>query len=250
MNSKYLKITALLSMFLAPALANANDIYITQVGDTLDLDIVQDGGSNEIGDSTTAVSLNGDLMTFSITQTGDGNDIAAVINGDSYTGTWQFTGDYNTVDLLCDSTGTAGAGNCEDVTLNITTTGDDNEYKFYIGEAGDAGGSTVNFTITGDDNVVDADIDGVDATVTVDVTNTLPTNTTSITSATDASLSTTNGGNIIDINVDGGTSGHSIDLDLDGAANVVTITQSGSGDGTVVLDATTNGSTIDITQSD
>ena len=235
-------------LFLAPALAN--DIYITQVGDSLDLDIVQDGSSNEFGDETTAVSLNGDFMTFSITQTGDGNDIAAVINGDTYTGTWAFTGDYNTVDLLCDSTGTAGAGNCEAVTLNITTTGDDNAYKFYIGETGDAGGSTVNFTVTGDDNVVDADIDGVDATIDVTVTNTLPTNTTAITSATDGTLSTTNGGNIIDINVDGGTLGHTIDLDLDGSANVVTIDQSGAGDATIVLDATTNGSTIDITQSD
>ena len=96
------------------------------------------------------------------------------------------------------------------------------------------------------------DADGIDATIDVDVTNTLPTNTTSITSANDASLSTTNGGNIIDINVDGGASGagHVIDLDLDGAANVVTIDQSGTAQKTVVLDATTNGSTIDITQSD
>ena len=230
-----------------PALAN--DIYITQVGDTLDLDIVQDGSGNEFGDSTTVVALNGDLMTFSITQTGDGNDIAAVINGDSYTGTWAFTGDFNTVDLLCDSTGTSGAGNCESVTLDITTTGDDNAFKFYIGEAGDAGSSTVAFTITGDDNVIDADIDGVDANITVDAINTLPTDTTAITSATDSNLSTTNGGNIIDLDVDGGTAGHTIDLDLTGAANVVTITQSGAADNTVVLDATTNGSTIDITQS-
>jgi len=248
MKLKTLTLSALMTLFLAPALAN--DIYITQVGDTLDLDIVQDGADNEFGDSTTEVSLNGDLMTFSIRQEGDSNDIAAVINGDSYTGTWAFTGDYNTVDLLCDSTGTAGAGNCESVTLNITTTGDDNTYKFYIGEAGDAGGSTVNFTITGDDNVVDADIDGVDATITVDVTNTSPTNTTSITSLNDASLTASNGGNIIDIDVDGGTTGHTIDLDLTGAANVVTIDQSGTADKTVVLDATTNGSTIDITQSD
>ena len=235
------------AMFLAPALAN--DIYITQVGDGLDLDIVQDGAGNEFGDETTVVTLNGDLMTFSITQTGDGNDIAATINGDSYTGTWDFTGDYNTVDLLCASTGTAGAGNCEAVTLDITTTGDDNAFKFYIGEAGDAGSSTIAFTITGDDNVIDADIDGVDANITVDIINTLPTNTTTITSATDASLSTNNGGNIIDLDVDGGTAGHTIDLDLTGAANVVTITQSGAADNTVVLDATTNGSTIDITQS-
>ena len=73
----------------------ANDIYITQVGDNLDLDIEQDGSNNQFGDSTTGVSLAGDGMVFSITQTGDSNDIAAVINGDSYTGTWVFTGNTN-----------------------------------------------------------------------------------------------------------------------------------------------------------
>lgn len=245
---KNITLSALVTLFLTPALAN--DIYITQVGDSLDLDIVQDGSSNEFGDSTTVVSLNGDLMTFSITQTGDNNDIAAVINGDSYTGTWDFTGDYNTVDLKCASLGTAGAGNCEAVTLDITTTGDDNTFKFYIGETGDAGSSTVAFTITGDDNVIDADIDGVDANITVDVTNTLPTDTTTVTSVSDATLSASNGGNIIDLDIDGGTAGHTVDLDLAGSANVITITQSGTADKTVVLDATTNGSTVDITQSD
>ena len=40
-------------------LASANDIYITQVGDTLDLDIVQDGTGNTIGDGVTGVNLDG-----------------------------------------------------------------------------------------------------------------------------------------------------------------------------------------------
>ena len=40
----------LLSMFsVTPAIAN--DIYIEQVGDTLDLDITQDGANNVIGTS-------------------------------------------------------------------------------------------------------------------------------------------------------------------------------------------------------
>lgn len=237
-----------MTLFLAPALAN--DIYIEQVGDNLDLDITQDGGSNEFGDSTTVVSLNGADMTFSITQTGDGNDIAAVINGDSYTGTWDFNGDYNTVDLKCDSLGTAGAGNCESVQLDIDTDGDDNTFKFYIGETADAGGSVVSFTVTGDDNVIDADIDGTDASVTVAVTNTSPTSTVGVTSANDASLSATNGGNIIDLDIDGGTVGHTVDLTLTGADNVVTVTQSGTGDKTVDATFQTNSSTIDITQSD
>ncbi len=237
-------------MLTIPAMAN--DIYITQVGDSLDLDITQDGQDNQFGDNTTGVVLSGDNMVFSITQTGDNNDIAAIINGDSYSGTWQFTGNTNTVDLLCDSTGTAGAGNCESVTLDITTTGDDNAFKFYIGESADAEGSTIAFTVTGDDNVIDADVDGVDSDITVVVNNSLSTHTLGATSATDNSLTSSNAGNIIDINVDGDgdANGHLINLNLTGGGNVFTITQSGVYDNVVDITATTNGSTIDITQVD
>ena len=76
--------------------AIANDIYIEQVGDTLDLDITQDGANNVIGTSTTDVNLDGDDMTFAITQTGSSNSIVADIQGNSYTGAWVFTGDSNT----------------------------------------------------------------------------------------------------------------------------------------------------------
>ena len=246
-----LTLSALMTVFLAvPALAN--DIYITQIGDNLDLDIVQDGSDNQFGDSTTGVSIKGDDMVFSITQTGDGNDIAALINGDTYNGTWDFTGNTNTVDLKCDSLGTAGAGNCETVTLDITTTGDDNEYKFYIGESADAGSSTVAFTVTGDDNVVDADIDGVEVDVTVVVNNSSSLHATGATSSTDNTLTSSNAGNIIDIDVDGDgdANGHLIDLTVTGGGNVFTITQSGTGDNVLDATFTTNGSDVTITQSD
>ena len=237
-------------LMTTPALAN--DIYITQVGDNLDLDITQDGSDNQFGDSTTGVSLAGDGMVFSITQTGDSNDIAAVINGDSYTGTWVFTGNTNVVDFKCDSLGTAGAGNCESVDLDITTTGDDNTFKFYIGENSDAEGADVTFTVTGDDNVVDADIDGIDSTVTVVVNNSTSLHSGGATSATDNTLSSTNAGNIIDIDVDGAgdANGHLIDLTVTGGGNVFTITQSGTGDNVIDATFTTEGSTVDITQSD
>jgi len=239
-----------MTLYLAPA--QANDIYITQVGDSLDLDITQDGADNQFGDSTTGVSLSGDTMVFSITQTGDGNDIAALINGDSYTGTWSFTGNTNVVDMKCDSLGTAGAGNCESVQLDITTTGDDNTFKFYIGENADAGSSTVAFTVTGDDNVIDADVDGVDSDITVVVSNSTSTHTTGATSANDVSLSSSNAGNIIDIDVDGDgdANGHLIDLDITGGGNVFTITQSGTGDNVIDATFSGDGGTIDITQSD
>ena len=232
--------------------AMANDIYITQIGDTLDLDITQDGSDNQFGDSTTGAVLKGDSMVFSITQTGDSNDIAALINGDSYSGTWVFTGNTNVVDFKCDSLGTAGAGNCETVDVDITTTGDDNTFKIYIGESADAGGADVTFTVTGDDNVVDADLDGVDVEVTVVVNNSTSTHSTGATSATDNTLSASNAGNIFDIDVDGDgdANGHLINLNVTGGGNVFTITQSGVGDNVVDANFTTNGSTIDITQSD
>ena len=111
--------------------ATANEIYIEQIGDNLDLDITQDGQNNEFGDSTTDALLDGDDMTFAITQTGNTNTIDAKIKGNDYTGTWQFTGNSNAVDLTCDNT--AGV-NCETVTLNITT-GSTNIFDVFIGES-------------------------------------------------------------------------------------------------------------------
>jgi hypothetical protein len=228
-----------LSLMLGSA-AWANEIYIDQIGDNLDLDITQDGTNNQFGDSTTDVTLNGDDMTFAITQTGSNNDIAAVIKGATYTGSWTFTGDYNTVDLLCSSSAT---GDCDTVTLNITTTGDTNTFDFDIGETADASNSSVSFTVTGDNNVIASTIDGKSAAVSVTLDNS-------------ASLATSsaNGdeGNNIDIDIagDGDTVGHTVTLDITGGGSTYTIDQSGVNDNTV--NATFNGDSqdVDITQSD
>ncbi len=88
-----------LLMWLAIAMpVMANDIYVTQSGDNLDLDITQDGQNNVAGNSTTAMSLTGSTMTFSISQVGDSNVIEAIINGSTYTGNINLTGGSNTVD--------------------------------------------------------------------------------------------------------------------------------------------------------
>lgn len=232
---------------------SANEIYITQIGDSLDLDITQDGTNNEFGDSTTDAGLYGDNMVFSITQTGDTNTIDAIIAGDNYTGTWRFTGDSNNVDLLCDSTATAGGGNCDSVTLNITTTGDDNTFDFKIGENNDGGDATVAFTIDGDDNLIDMTLDGTDANITVEIDNSASTASGStITSATDNTLSTDSPGNIIDLNISGNgdINGHTVTLDITGGGSVYTITQSGTLDNLVDITSTGDGNTVDITQSD
>jgi hypothetical protein len=228
-------LSSLLILLVTPALAN--EIYITQVGDSLDLDITQDGSGNDFGDSTTDVVLNGDDMTFAITQTGNNNDISAVIKGATYTGTWVFTGNTNAVDLKCSS---ASAGNCETVTLNITTTGDDNTYDFDIGEAADADSASISFTVTGDDNIVNAAVDGESAAITVVSNNSTSLSTNS--TAGDAGNEFT-----FDIDGDGSTNGHTVNLTVTGGGSFYDITQGGINDNTV--DATFTGDDQDVTIS-
>lgn len=241
MNKRFSLIHVLLvSMLLYLTPSFANDIYIQQSGDGLDLDITQDGADNVIGTSSTGVDLTGDDMTFAITQTGSYNTIAATIKGDTYTGTWQFTGDTNAVDLLCSS---AAAGNCDTVTLNITTTGDDNTYDFDIGESADADSSTISFTVTGDNNIVNTDVDGQSAALTVTVDNSASLSTNSANSDEGVTITTTQSGN-------GDTNGMGITLDVTGGGGTIDVTQSGINDNIVDLTISGDNFDVDITQSD
>lgn len=229
----------MLVAFLTSGVAYANEIYITQVGDTLDLDIDQDGENNKVGTASQDVVLGStgnvaDDMTFDITQTGDSNTITAQILGNTYTGTWVFTGDSNEVDLLCSS---AAAGKCETVTLNITATGDDQDYTINIGESADSDNLVANFTVTGDGTVITADVDGEGAIITVVV---------------DDDSSVINTANTIDIDIagDGDNLGHKQLIEVNGRGNSVTVNQSGVNDNIVDLDLTGDSGDVDITQSD
>jgi len=233
------KCLALASTIIISSALFANDIYIQQVGDTLDLDIVQDGQDNKIGTGTQDVVLgstgnDADNMTFSITQTGNLNTITAQILGTTYTGTWTFTGDNNEVDLLCSS---SAAGNCDNVTLNIAATGDDQDYTINIGETADADGAVINFTVTDDDNIITTDVNGTSAAITVVIDG------SSSLSATDSTLD-------IDVAGNGDVNGHTINFNATGRGHIVKFDQSGVYDN--VIDLTTNGDghNINITQSD
>jgi|TARA_B100001094_G_scaffold23738_1_gene20099 hypothetical protein len=230
------------------SLAIANEIYIEQIGDNLDLDITQDGQNNEFGDSTTDALLDGDDMTFAITQTGNTNTIDAKIKGDDYTGTWQFTGNTNNVDLTCDNT---SGVNCQTVTVNITTTGSTNIFDVFVGETADAQNLVANFTVTGDGNVVQTEVDGEDAVVTVILNNSSSNNSTTLNDQNSGN-STQAGGNLVDIDIagDGDTNGHKVILDVTGGGNKILIDQSGIYDNTVNLDMTGDAGDVNITQSD
>lgn len=231
-------------LILASTSVYANEIYIDQIGDNLDLDITQTGTDNFFGDVSGSgtvsgstqkpVVLEGDDMTFSITQTGNNNEIAATIKGNTYTGNWQFTGNTNTVDMTCDS---QGAVQCETVTVDITTNGNSNAFNIFIGENKVADNLVATFTVDGDGNTVNANLDAVNADVTVTVDNT-------------ASLAAT--GNTFNIDQDdaGDINGHSVTYNHTGGAGTINITQSGLTDKTVDVISSGDNHQVDIIQTD
>ena len=62
-----------------------NDIYITQLGNGLDLNITQDGEDNSIGTSSTRASLDGDNTDITIVQETDGASIGLSVDGNDTT---------------------------------------------------------------------------------------------------------------------------------------------------------------------
>jgi len=233
---------------LAGGIANANEIYIAQIGDTLDLDITQDGEDNQFGISTQDAVLDGDDMTFDITQTGDFNSIAAVIKGNTYTGTWTFTGNNNNVDLVCDAT--TGV-NCENVTLNIATVGDSNEFELEVGKTADADGAQIDFEIDGDGNVIASTVNGTSAVLNITVDNSATSSTATVSDSI-GDYTAGSGGNVIVTNQsgDGDSGGHSITLDITGGGSVYEIDQSGVNDNLVDGTFSGDGQNVKITQSD
>ena len=216
--------------------AHANDIYIQQVGtgNGLDLNITQDGVNNVMGTSSAKVLLSGANHTWTVSQVGGANVIAAQIRGNTYTGTWAITGNSNDIVFKCDSG--ASAGNCETATGNITINGNSSNIDILIGESADADNVTLNLTIDGDSNIFSADIDGESAVVTVSLDNQLSASGDKVT------MNLTMDG-------DGDSNGHTVILDHTGDGTI-DITQSGVNDAIVSIIASGTGHDIDIVQSD
>ena len=219
--------------FFSVAPVFANDIYIQQAGDNLDLDITQDGQNNVAGTSSTGIALDGNTMTFNIDQVGNSNVVSAIINGNTYTGNIDLTGDSNDVALLCDS---AGAGNCDTVSLSIDITGSSADINVSVGEAADAENFTGTIDITsGASETVTLTVDGKSAIADIDISN----------SSGSAGNTAT-----IDINDDGDVNGHTLTHSHTGDGGLINITQSGLYDNIINLTTSGDGAEIDITQDD
>ena len=209
----------------------ANDIYVTQSGNTLDLDITQDGQNNTVGNSTTSSSVVGATSTIDIDQVGNSNVLTFDVNGATYTGTFNVTGDSNNIDFNCDSTGNNSS--CATVTSSITWVGSSNDLDIDIGETADAANGTV--TITGasgsDSNVIAATVDGTSAILTLTVNG-----------------DTNNW--LIDIDGNGDINGHTLIHSHTGGIADVDIVQRGVYDNIINLTTSGNNADIDISQTD
>jgi hypothetical protein len=223
------KLVMFLMMISAPVMAN--DIYVTQSGATLTLDVLQDGQNNTIGNSTTASTVTGATSNFNIDQVGDSNVLTFDINGATYTGTFSTTGDSNNIDFNCDSGGTVSS--CATVTASIVWVGSSNDLDIDVGETADATGAAI--TITGasgsDSNVVTGTVDGTSVIFTLSVNG-----------------DTNNF--LVDIDGDGDSAGHTYIHTHTGSIADVDITQSGIYDNMITLTTSGDNHNIDIIQRD
>ena len=209
----------------------ANDIYVTQSGASLTLDVLQDGENNTIGNSTTASTSTGATTNLNIDQVGDSNVITYQINGASYTGVIALTGNSNNVDLNCDSDGSNSS--CGSANAVINFTGNSNDIDLDIGQTSAATSADVDIVgNTGSDsNVVAATVDGTSAILTITING-----------------DTNN--YLLDIDGNGDVNGHTLIHTHTGGIADVDITQSGVNDNMITLTTSGDNANVDIIQRD
>ena len=209
----------------------ANDIYVTQSGASLTLDILQDGENNTIGNSSTASASTRATTSLNIDQVGNSNVIKYQINGATYTGVINLAGNSNDVDLNCDSGNNNSS--CGSVNAVINFTGNSNDVDLDIGETAAATGADVDIVgqSGSDSNVVAATIDGTSAILTITVNG-----------------DTNN--YLLDIDGNGDVNGHTLIHTHTGGTADVDITQSGINDNMITLTTSGDNANIDIIQRD
>ena len=225
------KLISVVMLMLMTSLSYANDIYVTQSGASLDLDITQDGENNTVGNSTTASASSGATTILNIDQIGDSNVITYQINGATYTGVINLVGNSNNVDLNCDSGGSNSS--CGSANAVINFTGNSNDIDLDIGQTSSATSADVDIVgQTGSDsNVVAATVDGNSAILTITVNG-----------------DTNN--YLIDIDGNGDANGHTLIHSHTGGIADVDIIQSGVNDNMITLTTSGDNADIDISQTD
>jgi hypothetical protein len=236
---KKMKLMSLFVMMTALQTYADNEIYVDQSGNTASIDLEQLGSSNLIGGSSavsgtmTALDLDGISMTLDINQIGSSNIFRSdAIDGDNFTGFFEFDGDSNVMDILLNSTGLISA---DYINLYLDVTGSSNEFDLEIAENADSSYLDLDWTILGDSNELNFDIDYANAINFVDING---------------------GSNTINFTASGYSGNTSSDsgyfyMDLDGSSNTFNIIQSSTlAKDWLKIETTTSNSNICITQND
>jgi hypothetical protein len=218
-------IVALTTMFMASAsLAQANLVYIDQIGNNSVIDATQTGANNIMGNETSVTKLYGNNQTVTVSQIGSNNVAALNIQGNNATVATAVTGSFNTATIECGGgIGTLAA--CTDTNIILNATGDHNTMTV---QSGAKNTSTTN--ITGDTNSL---------LITTKTNNLL---------GAISSVSVVGGLNDITILQDGpaGGNGFNAKLDITGASNTIGVYQGGSVDSKVDLKSAGSNNTITV----
>ena len=210
----------------AAAVATTNKVYIDQDGGNVDVNIVQTGTANIIGDVNDPIYLRGDNQSIIAMQTGNGNQLyMGIVSATGGTGIAAVTvrqiGDLNTADIRCGTLQTDSI--CNQLDMNIRFTGDSNSLVFH----GSGENIRNSMDINGDNNTFTIDALSPNATQTVLVT-----------------------GDYNNFNISqtgqGGTFGHSLYANLTGSLNTVTTQQYGASETVINLTAVGSNGTFNI----
>jgi hypothetical protein len=226
-------------LFMSLSIVADNEIYVDQTGNSATIDLEQQGGSNLIGGtsaetgSMTALDLDGVSMILDINQIGASNIFRSdAIDGDNFTGFFEFTGDSNVFDILMDSTGLI---NSDYVNMNINVTGSSNTFDLAVAENSDASYLDLDWIITGGTNAFDFDIDYANAINYVDVNG--DSNTINFSGSGYGGTTSSDSGYFY--------------LDLDGSSNTLDITQSSTlARDYLKINSNTSNSNICVVQND
>lgn len=155
----------IVSISLSVTKAHANDVYINQVGDDLDLTITQDGENNQVEGLTGSgdAVLSGNSKTTTLSQTGNTNQYRIWTSGNNQTITAGVTGNNNTNSI-------DNHGDRNSITLNV-----DGNYNITHTEIGNGGDTDNTMSVTvdgGDSNNVYAEVlNGDSNTIDVQIHN-------------------------------------------------------------------------------
>ena len=136
----------------------ANDIYIHQAGDNIDLTIVQDGANNKITGSGGRAIVSGNNTSTTFTQTGDNNQVWSYMSAGNGQQTITQTGNTNYAVSDCHG------NNCS---TTITQNGNNNAANLEFGNGGDYD-NTGTITQDGNYNAAGMEANGDDNTFVID----------------------------------------------------------------------------------